>query len=164
MSHLASGSIAGSEMAVSGYASQSDLPGKRIPPSCSTARLGDNLITPGGRENASTDTAGSLETSHTWDWSVFSYASLKDQTRSRPLGTFVLQTLQSMDLLGAAGGIPTEELGNWLHAVERDYRPDLPYHNALHAIDVTHSVAFLVRHPTVAGMLKDSEKLVGVHD
>lgn len=100
-----------------------------------------------------------------WNFDAF---AASDSTGGRPLLYTAFGAIEAHGLfdelaLGAA------ELAGFLTAVERAYRADVPYHNALHAADVTQATHFFMVRGGLAESMSAVEKLAllvaaAVHD
>ena len=56
-------------------------------------------------------------------------------------------------------GMNESKFRRWLTVIESGYHANNPYHNALHAADVTHSMHYHVSRPRIWNMLKPEEKV-----
>ncbi|KAI8813746.1 hypothetical protein BJ742DRAFT_672305 [Cladochytrium replicatum] len=55
--------------------------------------------------------------------------------------------------------IPEAKFRHWVTKVEQGYKPTNPYHNSIHAADVTHSMHYYVTRPRVWERLNSEERL-----
>ena len=69
-------------------------------------------------------------------WETFDVFTLARLTDGRPLQTVALALLRKRGLV-ARLGLPEERLRSFLGDVESAYHEHNPYHNSLHAADVT---------------------------
>ncbi|KAI9360474.1 hypothetical protein DFJ73DRAFT_656215 [Zopfochytrium polystomum] len=65
---------------------------------------------------------------------------------------------------GIAGpvALPEGKFRRWLAHIEEGYRPTNPYHNAMHAADVTHAMHYYVTRPRLWQFLTWEERLAGL--
>lgn len=70
------------------------------------------------------------------DWEAFNVFKLAQLTDGRPLQTVTLALLRKRGLVSRLG-LPEDRLRSFLADAEEAYHPHNPYHNSLHAADVT---------------------------
>ena len=88
------------------------------------------------------------------DWEAFDVFKLARLTDGRPLQAVALALLRKRGLVSRLG-LPEERLRSFLADVEEAYHPHNPYHNSMHAADVTQvrgRGAALVGHTRCSGM------------
>ncbi|GFY42749.1 hypothetical protein TNIN_405531 [Trichonephila inaurata madagascariensis] len=105
-----------------------------------------------------------LEDTSKWGLDVFKMDTFSSQ---RPLTAVVYQIFRERDLLKTFK-IPSKTLLNYLMTLE-DHYLKVPYHNRLHACDVTQSVHVLLSSPALESVFTDLEILAtlfaaAVHD
>ena len=93
-----------------------------------------------------------------WGLDIFKVAEL---TNNRPLTVITYNILQERDLLKTFQ-IPATTLVTYLMHLEDHYRRDVPYHNHLHAADVTQSAHVLLSVSALENVFTDLEVLAAI--
>ncbi len=81
------------------------------------------------------------------EWGIDIY-KIQELTNNRPLTAVTYTILQERDLLKVFQ-IPANTMVTYLLHLEEHYRRDVPYHNNLHAADVTQSSHVLLSVPAL---------------
>ncbi|EFN57910.1 hypothetical protein CHLNCDRAFT_34322 [Chlorella variabilis] len=102
------------------------------------------------------------------DWEAFDVFKLARLTDGRPLQAVALALLRKRGLVSRLG-LPEERLRSFLADVEEAYHPHNPYHNSMHAADVTQAVGAMLALDGFAAQLSDLEQLAvilaaAIHD
>lgn len=93
-----------------------------------------------------------------WGIDIFKISEL---TSNRPLTAITYTILQERDLLKTFK-IPANTLVTYLLHLEEHYRRDVPYHNNVHAADVTQSSHVLLSVPALENVFTDLEVLAAI--
>ncbi|XP_074643588.1 3',5'-cyclic-AMP phosphodiesterase 4C-like isoform X4 [Tubulanus polymorphus] len=94
-----------------------------------------------------------------WGVDIFKIAQL---TNNRPLTAITYQIFQERDLMKAFQ-IPANTLVTYLMHLEDHYRREVPYHNNVHAADVTQSTHVLLYSPALENVFTDLEILAAIY-
>ncbi|ESN90544.1 hypothetical protein HELRODRAFT_70801, partial [Helobdella robusta] len=95
-----------------------------------------------------------LNTVDSWGMDIFKLAEL---TSSRPLTTLTMHIFQQKRNLPQTFKIKEQTLHKYLTLVENHYHKDVPYHNSLHAADVTQSAHALLLIPAFENKFTELE-------
>jgi hypothetical protein len=138
----------------SGSISRHYLVGGAIPPSAAANNSGIHAASAPGSDPAA---LVQQQLAHLDDWDRFDVLEVERNSPGHVLQHVAFETLCCFNMLGTLG-LPEAQLRNFLAAAERHYLPQ-PYHNSLHAADVTQALGLMLKADSLHKQLTPVETL-----
>lgn len=153
-----SGSQATAAIGAAGRVSMSQIQGVKIPLMHANSFTGERLPKYGVETSHEEELGKILEDIDKWGIDVYRIAELSNR---KPLTTVTYAIFMERDLLKTFN-IPPKTFISFMMTLEEHYLKDVPYHNSLHAADVTQSTHVLLNSPALENVFTPLEILAAI--